>query len=171
MKAAQKRIAWFLALLLLAAVLVLVNLPSGKEAPPVGAQVGERLPDFSAACLDGSTFTLSKQLGKTVVINLWATWCTPCVQELPHFDRLYRERGDVAVLALHSELVTADVAAYLEEYDYAMPFAVADAELIALLNGSTVLPQTIIVNPDGVVVYNQVGSLDYEALLGYVRDQ
>ena len=163
-----RRLLWAAALLLLAAVLVFVNLP---EAEPVhGAGVGEVLPDFSLRCVDGSSFSLSEQRGKTVVINLWATWCTPCVRELPHFDRLLRERcEDVAVLALHTPPVTADVESYLADYSYAMPFAVdEDGSLASLLGASSVLPQTIILSPDGVVTYNQAGSLSYEELCALV---
>ena len=163
-----RRLLWAAALLLLAAVLVFVNLP---EAEPVhGAGVGEVLPDFSLRCVDGSSFSLSEQRGKTVVINLWATWCTPCVRELPHFDRLLRERGEkVAVLALHTPPVTADVESYLAEFSYGMPFAVdEDGSLASLLGASSVLPQTIILSPDGVVTYNQAGSLSYEDLCALV---
>lgn len=162
------RIAWGLALLLLAAVLVLVNLP--ESAPPAGAEVGRQLPDFSVECVGGRTFRLSDQRGKTVVINLWATWCTPCVKELPHFDRLARERADVAVLALHVPPVTTDVAEYLAAFDYAIPFAVDESgEIAALLNASTVLPQTVILSPRGVVTYNRSGAMTYETLVEAVN--
>lgn len=166
MKRTVKFALWALALALLAAVLVTVNLPEKPAAAP-GAAVGEELPDFTVECVDGSTFALSEQRGKVVVINLWATWCTPCVQELPHFDRLQAEHpADVAVLALHSPPVTTDVADYLAAFAYEIPFAVDDdGSLGAALNASTVLPQTIVLDPDGVVTYNQPGSLTYEALL------
>lgn len=159
-----RRLLWSAALLLLAGLLLFVNLP--EAAPSTGAGVGDELPDFSVECVDGDTFSLSGQRGKVVVINLWATWCAPCVRELPNFDRLLRERGDgVTVLALHTPPVTADVAAYLADYSYSMPFAVdGDGSLAEFLGASTVLPQTIILSPDGVVTYNQAGSLSYEEL-------
>ena len=162
------RILWALVLILLAVVLVIVNRPDKKQLAP-GAQVGQELPDFTAQCLDGSTFTLSEQRGKVVVINLWATWCTPCVKELPNFDRLQAERTDVSVLALHSPPVTEDVQDYLSAFSYSIPFAVdEDGSLSELLDASTVLPQTVIIGPDGIVTYNQVGSLSYEELSGLV---
>lgn len=170
MKKYRTPLLWGLALVLLAGVILLVNLPDPREtanaAAARGSAVDEILPDFTVTCLDGSAFTLSDYRGKTVVINLWATWCGPCVKELGGFDRLLREHSDqVAVLALHSELVTEDVAAFLSRFDYEMPFAVdPDGKLIAALGGSTVLPQTLIVDPDGVVIYNKVGSLDEAAL-------
>ena len=180
MKKGLSRLLWIPALALLAAVLVLVNrpapaapapapqesLPEDDPAIPLGTQVGERLPDFTVECVDGSVFTLSEQRGKVVVLNLWATWCTPCVRELPNFDRLLQERdGDLVVLAIHASPVTADVPAYLADYDYTMPFAVdGDGSLCALLEASTVLPQTIILDARGLVRYNSEGSLSYEEL-------
>lgn len=165
MKKHRSALLWGLALVLLAAVILLVNLPASKEQAASAAQgsaVGEALPDFTVTCLDGSSFTLSEHRGRTVVINLWATWCGPCVQELGGFDRLQRAHPDeVAVLALHSELVTEDVKAFLSAFDYEIPFAVdTDGSLTAALGGSTVLPQTLIVDPTGIVRYNKVGSLD-----------
>ena len=156
---------WTLALILLVAVLIYVNLPE-KAKFPAGAAEGEQLSDFRAACMDGSEFDILKQRGKVVVINLWATWCTPCVKELPYFDKLQQEYPtDVAVLALHAQPVTTDVAEYLSDFSYEIPFAVdEDGSLGAALNASTVLPQTVIINPVGIVTYNQSGSLSYEKL-------
>lgn len=164
MNRTAKILSWTLAMMLLAAVLVIANLPEKKPAVS-GAQVGECLPDFSVVTLDGETFTLSEQRGKIVVINLWATWCTPCVKELPNFDRLQSEHADVAVLALHAPPITSDVAGYLSSFSYTIPFAVdEDSSLCELLGASTVLPQTLIVDPEGIVSYNSVGALSYEAL-------
>ena len=168
MKQIAGKVLWALAIVLLIAVIVMVNLPDA--AAPSGADVGEALPDFQITCLDGSTFRLSEQCGKVVVLNLWATWCTPCVEELPNFDRLLQERpSEVAVLAIHSPPVTTDVAAYLAAYSYSLPFAVDESgEVSGLLGASTVLPQTIILDSNGVVTYNQSGALTYEALLAFV---
>ena len=153
-----------LALALLAAVLIIANLPE-KEPTVKGTKEGEVLPDFSISCLNGEQFSLSAHAGQTVVINLWATWCTPCVKELPNFDRLQAERQDVAVLALHAPPVLTNVTDYLSSFSYTIPFAVdEEGSLCELLDASTVLPQTIIVNADGVVTYNRVGALSYEAL-------
>ena len=160
-------IAWALAVALLAAVLAAVNLAPEEHA---GTEAGQRLPDFRVACLDGGEFRLADQRGKVTVINLWATWCTPCVKELPYFDRLQKEMPDAAaVLALHAAPVTADVEAFLSAYSYTIPFALdEDGSLGALLGASTVLPVTVIVGPDGIVTYNQSGSLTYEKLLELV---
>lgn len=168
MRTTVKYVLCAAALAALIAVLVLANLPTKQAAS--GTAVGEELPDFTVECPDGSTFSLRQQRGKVVVINLWATWCGPCVEELPNFDRLQRAHPtDTAVLAVHSSPVTTDVPAYLSAYSYGIPFAVdEDGSLGALLNAGAALPQTIILDTDGIVTYNQPGALSYEALLDLV---
>lgn len=167
------RVLWAAALILLGAALIAFNRPDATSAPaayasdaPEGYEPGQQLPDFTIALTDGASFSLSEHRGQVTVINLWATWCTPCVNELPHFDRLQREHpDDVAVLAIHSDLITDDVAAYLANYDYGIAFAVDEGgQVIASVGGSTMLPQTLVLDRYGVVTYNQVGSVTYEAL-------
>lgn len=169
MKKRTGRLLWAAAILLLAAVLVFVNRPE-EAPPPEGAGEGERLADFTVTCVDGSEFKLSAQRGKVVVINLWATWCTPCVKELPQFDRLQRERpAETAILALHAPPVTTDVADWLSAFSYEIAFAVdEDGALSAALGTSSVLPQTLIVGPDGAVTCNHSGALSYEELTALV---
>ena len=167
--------AWIAALIVLAGALWYFNAPQSvapeqptvapAEDMPVGGEVGMLGPDFSAPLYGGGTFRLADTRGQVTVINFWATWCAPCCAELPYFERLCQTYGgDVAVIAIHSDLVTDDVDAYLARYDYTMPFALDDAGVIAAYGGSVMLPQTVVLDRNGVVVYNQVGSVTYELL-------
>lgn len=168
----KKALFWTPALLLLAAVFVFVNLPPRYENVQAGSAPGERPADFTVTCLDGGVFSLGANRGKTVVINLWATWCAPCVKELAFFDRLQRERKDVAVLALHSEPVTEDVSAFVEARGWeTLRFAVdPDGAVSAALSDSAVLPRTVVIAPDGTVMVNRVGGVDYETLSRWVDE-
>ena len=141
--------------------------PSWESEAPIGYEVGQQLPDFTAGCLDGATFHLADTRGKITFINLWATWCTPCVQELPYFNALYQQHSDdIAMLAIHSSFITDDPAAYIADKGYGFPFAAdtPDEALFKIVNGSMTLPQTIVLNRKGEVVYNQVGSVTPERL-------
>ena len=171
------RVLWGAALAVLCFALLWYNVlspaPAAREPEkhweseaPVGYEVGQQLEDFTAECLDGSTFRLADCRGKVVFINLWATWCTPCVQELPHFDALLREKDDAVVLAIHSALVTDDPAGYLADKGYTLSFTTdaEDERLFKIVNGSATLPQTIVLNRSGEVVYNKVGSVTMEML-------
>ena len=115
--------------------------------------------------LDGSgSFTLSEHRGETVVLNFWATWCGPCVAELPYFNTLWQE--GVAVTAIHGQLLTDDIAEFLSDYNYDMPFALDESGAAAAALGvSTMLPHTVIVDENGIIVYNAPGSLTEPELL------
>ena len=139
----------------------------GQEQSASGFEVGMELEDFTLTCLDGTEFRLADTRGKVVFINLWATYCTPCVQELPYFDALYREHeGDIAMLAVHSSIVTDDPAEFLADKGWEIPFAVdtEDDTLWKIVNGSSTLPQTIVLDRNGTVVYNQKGSVTPDVL-------
>lgn len=183
----HRLIAWLAALVLLAGVLVWVNQDVPVEEIPetpsvsetntsldvaIGQEPGMRAPSFTAPIYGSErVFDMNEHAGKVVVINFWATWCTPCINELPHFESVaqaYPE--DVSVIALHSNLVTDDVDAFLAKYDYQMDFALDQTgEIIKAFGGSTMLPQTVIVDANGIITYNAVGSLTHEKLVELVK--
>ena len=90
------------------------------------------------------------------------------MQELPHFIDLYKEHeGDIAMIAVHSSLVTDDPAEYVKSKEWTdISFAVdTDDDLVfGIVNGSSTLPQTIVLNRSGEVIYNQKGSVTPEML-------
>ena len=126
-----------------------------------------QLEDFTVECLDGSTFHLADERGKVVIINLWATYCASCVQELPEFSDLYLEhKDDLTVLAVHNSMKLMDTNEYLADKDWAMPIADdTDDNLIwNIVGGDTTMPQTIVLDRNGIVIYNQKGSITEDVL-------
>ena len=138
-----------------------------ESSAKIGYNVGDRLEDFTVKCLDGTTFTLSEYKGKVVFINLWATWCGPCVAELPYFNDFYHEHGDdVAMLACHSPSVSEDVEEFLADKGWDIPFTIdEDGEgIFRVTGGSNTLPQTIVLNRKGEVIFNEIRSVNPEML-------
>ena len=134
---------------------------------PVGYEVGERLADFDAQCTDGSTFSINGSRGKVVIINLWATYCGPCVKELPSFVALYDQHpDDIAMLAVHSGMTVEDVGDFLADKGWDIQFTVDDPDnrIFKIVNGDLALPQTIVLNRRGEVIYNRVGAVTPEML-------
>ncbi len=170
----RRLVAWALALAILAGALIYFNFldpgapapaPAETQSAELGNAVGRTLPDFSIETLDGAAFTLSEHRGKVVILNVWATWCGPCVKELPIFETFAAAHPDAAVLAIHGPMITEDVPAWLAETDFDLPFAVdGDGTVSALLGASNVLPHTVVLDRNGTVIYNAPGSVTAELL-------
>ena len=158
-----------------AAIPTVTQTPVETEAPaaesresdaPIGHEVGQQLEDFTLQCYDGTEFHLADTRGKVTFINFWATYCTPCIHELPYFSELYAaHEGDIAMIAVHSGLVTMDPVAFLADKDFAMPFATdTDGAVAGIVGGTGTLPQTVVLDRKGEIIYNQVGSVTPEVL-------
>ncbi len=114
------------------------------------------------------TFSVAKNRGKVTIINFWYTSCTPCVQELPHFNSLYEEfSDDVTVIAIHNaeiyEQNPSAVKAFVDNQfkDYTILFGYDDinGDYYTMLGGKRAWPTTIIVDQEGIVTFVKHGSL------------
>ncbi len=144
------------------------------SAPPVGNQIGNLCPGYSLETVDGGSVDPSRT-GKVTVINFWGTWCTPCVAELPYFDRVARENPDtVSVIAIHSSLSGETAAGYVEKYypdspiqfalDYALDGNITTSGYYTTLGGRGTYPYTVILDKSGMITQIFVSSLHYEEL-------
>ena len=122
---------------------------------------GDAAPDFTAALADGSEFTLSDQQGKIVLLNFWATWCGPCVREMPAFETLKEEGGeDVVILAVNCMEYADTVAAFIEENGYTFPIAIDEEGLISAKYPTQGIPYTLLIDGDGIIQNIYVGAAD-----------
>lgn len=140
--------------------------PAGQESSaPVGSAEGEQLKDFEIELHGGGSFHLKDMRGKIVIINRWATWCPPCVQEIPFFCQISEENPDVYVLLVHANPVLGSLDEYLETKEWGLDVAIDSSDLICdIVKGSSTLPQTTVLNARGEIIYNQTGSVNYEKL-------
>ena len=135
----------FLFALVIAAFLSAIPLPA----------VGQTSIDFALKDLDGNLVRLSDFRGKSVVLlDFWATWCVPCVKELPHFQRFltqYKDKG-LAVLAITVDgpESVAMVRPFVKRYNYNFPVLLdTESRVIALYNPRVVLPYTVLIDRNG----------------------
>ena len=138
-----------------------------KSGAPVGFETGDQLADFTLACYDGTEFRLAETRGRVTVINRWATWCTPCLEELPYFNDFYQaHREDVAMIVVHPSMIVDDPEEALAGLGYTMPFATDTEEetVRTIVGGTGTLPQTVVLNRKGEVIYNNAGSVTPELL-------
>lgn len=124
---------------------------------------GDAAPDFTASLADGTTFTLSEQQGKVILLNFWATWCGPCVREMPAFERLYLEYGeDAAILAVNCLEDTGTVDAFISENEYTFPIAYDTDGSINMRYPTQGIPYTLVIDKEGVIQKIYVGAADAE---------
>lgn len=134
-----------------------------EETAPL--KVGDDARDFTATLMDGSTFQLSEQQGRAVLLNFWATWCGPCVAELPAFSRLTEAYGDrIALLAVNCGEDEQTVKSFLEKNGYTFPVALDLEGKIAELYPTDGIPYTLILSADGKVSSIQLGAGDADSM-------
>ena len=142
---------------------------AAAEAEPTGrldrSHAGKAAPAILFEDPEGEPATLADFRGKPLLLNLWATWCAPCVVEMPTLDALAaREEGKLTVLALSQDLDgQAKVDAFFAERRFAMlePYIDPKMEMMTQL-GLTTLPTTILYDSEGREVWRMSGLEDWE---------
>ncbi len=151
----------FIVLIALVAVFFLIR-EKGQEVKVIGAL--QRAPEFSLQALDGKLVNLSDYRGKVVLVHFWATWCPPCVDEMPTLERLHRTRKgkDFDILAISvDEDAAGAVAAFMRKNGLSLPVLLDPSRTAAELYGTFKLPETYIVDREGVVRYKEIGPRDW----------
>jgi thiol-disulfide isomerase/thioredoxin len=117
------------------------------------------LPSFSLKDFDGKNWSLAKLGGKALLINVWATWCGPCVAEHREFQKVYdklKDRGDIAVLSFNVDEDIGIVVPYMTQHRYTFPVLPA-ADMVNSVKPSLTIPQNWLVSPDGKLEWEQTG--------------
>lgn len=119
--------------------------------------------DFSLTDLEGKERWLSEWQGKTVIVNFWATWCTPCKEEIPLLMEAHKRYRDNGVQVVGIAIDTLDaVSAYAKQLRITYPLLIADEAGLPLMAryGNTLgaLPYTVVLGPDGAVLAKKLGA-------------
>jgi cytochrome c biogenesis protein CcmG/thiol:disulfide interchange protein DsbE len=146
----------------LVALLVFGFLSPGGDRP----QLGEPAPDFTLRQFDGAEVTLRDLRGQVVVLNFWASWCSPCREEAPALQAVWEEYRDRGVVLLGVTYKDAEAASrkFVETYGltYANGF---DAQgRISRAYGVVAVPETFIIDRDGNVAWLTIGAVKADAL-------
>ncbi len=142
-------------------------------------RVGKPAPDFAMRLLDaGPTssteigeFRLSDHRGSPIVINFWASWCPPCRQESPGFERLWRRYQDTGILFVGVDIQdeVSDAEAYVREFGLTFPNGVDPDGAITVDYGVIGLPVTFFIGSSGIVEGRWVGAIPEDKLEEWVR--
>ncbi len=131
--------------------------------PDWAAIPGEMAPDFSYTLADG-THKLSDLRGKPVIVNFWASWCLPCIEEMPTLDAARRTNPDLVILAVNRNESTETISAFAPKVGVSFPLITDRDGVIGERYGVINLPTTFFINRDGTIAVRHVGALTAERL-------
>lgn len=140
------------------------NTPPDVDIEPTHTQTGPSAPNFTLQDLNGRMVSLSDYKGKVVLINIWATWCPPCVSETPSIDKLYKmlEDEDFELLAVSiDEGGKKVVEDFMKNKDLSFPVLLDPEGRVARLYRTTGVPESFIVRKDGTIDNKIVGAIDW----------
>ena len=171
---------------LLVVVAVVSTRDRGSALPPVvgsGQEANElqtNLPADRSFALPPATLggfaggpevNLADFRGKPLVVNFWATWCAPCVKEMPEFQKASEAFGDkIALLGVDVEDAPPNAEPFVERLGIDYPMAIDPRRELYREVGNVGMPTTLFVDADGIVRYRHTGGLDLAALKALVKE-
>ena len=183
---AVRIVAAVVALGVLIGALIYYNNQADQTNPNPGVSQAERGNTEGMLCFDtelpivtadgdSGQVVIPTETGNITIMNFWGTWCTPCVAELPYFDRIATEYGeDVTVIAIHSALQSQTAPEYIGKYypESRMLFSWdtgATGDYYATLGGRGTYPYTLVLDDNGIIVKVFFSSVTYEDLKAAVE--
>jgi thiol-disulfide isomerase/thioredoxin len=138
--------------------------PSHSAAGELSAVKTESRPELRLTDLDGQQWDLGKLRGQVVVVNFWASWCTPCLEEMPSIQRLAEAMRGKPFAVISVNVAEGQGRAQMAARQMGITFPVLLDEDSAVFNrwGATVLPTTFLLDRDGVVRYLGRGPLEWD---------
>jgi peroxiredoxin len=141
------------------------------------SSIGEGIPapDFTFPGLDGKNTSLSDYKGKVVLVNIWATWCPPCVEEMPSMQKLYNEFNgkNFEILAVSIDAAGIDaVAPFMKKHKLSFPALMDPNGTIKSMYRVTGIPESFIIDKQGILVGKIIGPRDWatQEVFGFFQD-
>jgi peroxiredoxin len=161
-------------LLALAPLLGAVAVTAAEVEPLVPLDDPRPAPAFELSDTAGDTHRLADYTGRTLVVNFWATWCPPCIKEMPALDNLQRELLDdgVVVLGVNMGETVEDIAGFTDRVAVDFPLLLSLDMSAGQAWGVRGLPTTYIVDKQGQIVYEILGEKPWDdpVIVEQIRD-
>ncbi len=147
------------------AYILLCLLLAACQIAPRHADVrqGKTLPAFQLPALDGEKISSESYLGQPVVLNFWATWCGPCVKEIPTLKTLHHDSSTRVISIAIDEEGESIVRPFVEEHDIDYPVLIGDVEFFRRYNG-TGIPYTLVLDSSLKIVKMHRGYVSLRSL-------
>jgi thiol-disulfide isomerase/thioredoxin len=129
--------------------------------------------DFTLLDLEGKAFKLSDLRGRTVLINFWATWCPPCLAEMPTIEQAYQKHKaeGIMVLAVNTDdpADPQDIAWFVQQFHLTFPTLLDRENRVGILYRVQALPTSFVINKDGVICARHTGPMTLGIIEGYLN--
>ncbi len=155
----MKKYAWIMIPLILAFSSCIKTDMSPENAP--------QAPDFTLEDLQGSEISLSSLVGKVVFLNVWATWCDPCKDEIPHFIEAYnehKENGLEIIGVSIDDFGKNTVLKFTQEWKINYPIVMTTKQLTKDYGPFNKVPVTVIIDKNGKIRHRKIGYMDKDYL-------
>jgi cytochrome c biogenesis protein CcmG/thiol:disulfide interchange protein DsbE len=144
-----------------------------QSRQPEPLQAGDRAPDFTLPSLEARPISLHDFRRGVVVLNFWATWCPPCVEETPSLKRFADELqgSGVAVIGVSVDQDAQALERFVSKAQLGFPIARDPDQAVASRYGTFKFPETYIINSQGRIVRKVIGAVDWQdpRIVAYVR--
>ncbi|MBI4596320.1 MAG: TlpA family protein disulfide reductase [Candidatus Tectomicrobia bacterium] len=138
----------------------------GISADKIGPQMGSYAPNFTLKDLNGKTVSLTDYRGKVVFLNLWATWCPPCREEMPSMQKLYDQlqgqEFEILAVSIDSDGARS-VGPFMNKYGLTFPALLDTDNRVARLYRVTGVPESFIIDKKGVIKKKIIGPMDWSS--------
>lgn len=148
--------------------------PESLSVPQVDELLGKKRPDFTHESIGGVPVSASDFDGRVWLVNFWATWCKPCVDEMPMLSELRSKKDGTGLEVVGIALDDADRAwKFAEELSIDYPILVGKADVVLTGrrygNSTGLLPFSVLIDAEGIIRWTYLGALEREVLLDQVR--
>ncbi len=148
------------------ALLAVYVMVLGIRSAPTGIRIGDPAPSFAVADLEGNPLRLSDFAGRPLIVNFWASWCGPCVEEFPLLQQAEKEHAvdGLAVVGIVYQDRSEAARAFMQRMGAQWPVAMDPGDSVAHAYAVFAPPETFFIGRDGTVLGHQVGQLSRASL-------
>ena len=134
------------------------------QGDDTGITIGKYAPDFELETLDGKKAKLSDYKGKMVVLNFWASWCPPCREEMPEFQKLFASSEDIVIFGVNLQEDKNAIQSFVSKLGITFPILLDPTSQVKSMYGVFTQPVTYFIDETGKITDKKFGALTIEEI-------